>query len=243
MSSWWPATPAAPPFGDEYLDLVRDFADHAAIALTLATARRYARERALVVDRERIARDLHDQIIQRVFAVGLDLHGVIARLRSPELAARVTQSVDELGAVIDDIRRTIFNLQHPPARSDFAHRIQDAVARLTDNRDELTTLRMAGPTTTVSDELGEHAEAVVVEALSNAVRHAGAATIAVEVSVTDQLRIQITDDGRGIPSDNQRHSGLANMAQRAEGLGGNCAITSPPTGGTDVHWSAPLHDS
>ncbi|HZE16085.1 MAG TPA: GAF domain-containing protein, partial [Mycobacterium sp.] len=191
---------AAPPFGDEYLELVRDFADHAAIALTLATARRYARERALIVDRERIARDLHDQVIQRVFAVGLDLHGVIARLRSPQLAARVTHSVDELQAVIDDIRRTIFNLQHPLAGpSDFAERIQHAVARLTDNRDEVTTLRMTGPTTTVSDELAEHAEAVVVEALSNAVRHAEAATIAVEVSVTDQLRIEITDDGRGIP--------------------------------------------
>jgi signal transduction histidine kinase len=235
---------AAPPFGNEYLDLVRDFADHAAIALTLATARRYARERTLVADRERIARDLHDQIIQRVFAVGLDLHGVIARLRSPQLAARVTQSVDELQAVIDDIRRTIFNLQYRPARrSDFAERIQDAVARLTDNRDELTTLRMAGPTSAVSDALAEHAQAVVVEALSNAVRHAEAATIAVEVNITDQLHIEITDDGRGIPSDNQRHSGLANMAQRAEDLGGHCEITSPPTGGTHVHWSAPLHDS
>jgi signal transduction histidine kinase len=176
--------------------------------------------------------------------VGLDLHGVIARLRSPELAARVSQSVDELQAVIDDVRRTIFNLQYPPARrSDFAERIQDAVARLTDNRDEVTTLRMAVPTSTVSDELAEHAQAVVVEALSNAVRHAEAATIAVEVSVTDQLRIEITDDGRGIPADNQRHSGLANMAQRAQDLGGHCAITSPPTGGTHIHWSAPLHDS
>jgi signal transduction histidine kinase len=232
---------AAPPFDNEYLDLVRDFADQAAIALTLATARRYARERSVLADRERIARDLHDQIIQRVFAVGLDLQGVIARLRSPQLAARVTQSVDELQAVIDDIRRTIFNLQHPLVRrSDFAQRIQDAVARLTDDRDELATLRMTGPTSAVSDEFAEQAEAVVVEALSNAVRHAGAATIAVEVSVTDELLIEITDDGCGIPSDNQRHSGLANMAQRAEDLGGHCTITSPPTGGTQVRWSAPL---
>jgi len=74
------------------------------------------------------------------------------------------------------------------------------------------------------------------------VRHSGAATIAVEVSVTDELHIEITDDGCGIPSDNQRHSGLANMAQRAEDLGGHCTITSPPTGGTQVRWSAPLQD-
>lgn len=232
---------AARPFDDEYLELVRDFADHAAIALTLATARRYVRERTVLADRERIARDLHDQIIQRVFAVGLDLHGVIARLRSPELAARVTRSVDELQAVIDDIRRTIFELQHPLAgRRNLAQRVQDAVARITDDRDEITTLRMAGPTTTVSDELADHAEAVVVEALSNAVRHSGAASIVVEVSVTDELLIEITDDGRGIPAGNHRHSGLANMAQRAEELGGHCRIESPPTGGTQVRWSAPL---
>ncbi len=233
---------AAPPFGDEYLELVRDFADHAAIALTLAAARRRARELSVLADRERIARDLHDQIIQRVFAVGLDLHGVIARLRSPELAARVTNSVDELQAVIDDIRRTIFDLQHPnTSQRNFVQRIRDAVARLTEASDQATTLCMEGPTTTVSGELAEHAEAVVVEALSNAVRHSGAATITVEVSVTDELLVEITDDGSGIPDDNQRHSGLANMSQRAKDLGGDCRITSPPTGGTHLRWSAPLN--
>ncbi len=106
---------AAPPFNEEQLDLVGDFADHAALALTLATSRKHARERAVLVDRERIARDLHDQIIQRVFAVGLDLQGVIAQLRSPQLAARVTQSVDELQAILNDIRHTVFNLRQPPA--------------------------------------------------------------------------------------------------------------------------------
>jgi signal transduction histidine kinase len=232
---------SAPPFGNEDLDLVRDFSDHAAIALTVATARRHARELAVLSDRERIARDLHDQIIQRVFAVGLDLQCVIARLHSPQLEARVTKSVDELQAVIDDIRYTIFDLQHPLAgQRDFVRRIQGAIRRLTEASDQVTTLRLAGPTSTVSGELVEHAEAVVLEALSNAVRHSGAATIAVEITVTDVLLVEITDDGCGIPDDNQRHSGLANMAQRAEDLGGRCTITSPPTGGTHVSWSAPL---
>ncbi len=231
----------APPFGDEYLELVRDFADHAAIALTVAAARRHARELTVLADRERIARDLHDQIIQRVFAVGLDLHGVIARLHAPQLESRVTRAVDELQAVIDDIRRTIFNLQHPlAAQRSFIQRIQGAVARLTDASDQVTTLRMAGPTTTVSDELAEHAEAVVIEALSNAVRHSGSATITVAVSVGDELLVEITDDGCGIPADNPRHSGLANMTQRAKGFGGDCTITSPLAGGTHVRWTAPL---
>ena len=232
---------AGPPFDDEYLDLVRDFADHAALALALATVRRRAREMTVLADRDRIAHDLNDQVIQRVFAVGMDLQGVVACLHSPQLAGRVTQSVDELHAVINDIRRTIFNLQPPPARrGSFGERIQDAVVRLTDDRDEVITLRMTGPMTTVSDELAEHAEAVVVEALSNAVQQSGAAAITLEVSVTDELLIAITDDGRGIPSDNQRHSGLADIAQRAEDLGGHCAITSPQNGGTQVCWSAPL---
>ncbi len=235
---------AAPPFDVDYLEMVSDFADHAAIALTLAAARRYARERTVLADRERIARDMHDQIIQRVFAVGLDLHGVIGRLNSPELAARVTRSVDELQAVIDDIRRTIFNLQHPLAgQHNFGQRIRGVVARLTDDRDEAITLHMAGPMTAVGDELAEHAEAVVIEALSNAVRHSGAATITVAVSVTDELLIEITDDGRGIPCGNQRHSGLANMVQRANDRAGQCTIASPLTGGTHVRWSAPLQDA
>ncbi|OBB68879.1 histidine kinase [Mycobacterium sp. 852014-50255_SCH5639931] len=233
----------AHPFDEEHLDLVRDFADHAAIALTLASERRNARDLNVLVDRERIARDLHDQVISRVFAVGMELQGVVARLRSPQLAARVTQSVDELQAVIGDIRRTVFDLQHPPARRrSLAERVQDAFARLTDDDNEGTTLRMAGTMTAVSDELAETAESVVSEALGNAVRHSRAATIAVEVAVTDELLIEITDDGRGAALDQHSCGGLDDIARRAKDLGGNCAITSPAGGGTRVRWSAPLQN-
>nr|WP_232001907.1 MULTISPECIES: GAF domain-containing protein [unclassified Mycobacterium] len=232
----------AAPFDEEHLDLVRDFADHAAIVLTLATERRNARDLSVLVDRERIARDLHDQVISRVFAVGMELQGVVGRLRSPQLAARVAQSVDELQAVIGDIRCTVFDLQHPPARRrSFAERVQDAFGRLTDEVNEGTTLRMAGTMTAVSDELAEHAEAVVSEALSNAVRHSRAATIAVEVTVTDELLIEITDDGRGAALDHS-YGGLDEIARHAKDLGGDCAITSPAGGGTRVRWSAPLQN-
>lgn len=233
----------APPFDDEYFDLVCAFADHAAIALTLATARRHASEQAVLADRERIVHDLNDQVIQRLFVIGMDLQGVTASLRSPQLAARVTQSVDELDTVIDDIRRSVFKLQHPPARRrSFAQRIQDAVAHLSDDHGEVTTLSMAGPMTVVSDEQAEHAEVVVVEVLSNAVLQSGTANINVEVSVTDELLIEITGDGRGIPSDDQRRIGLANIAQCAEDLGGHCTITGPPDGGIHVCWRIPLQD-
>ncbi|WP_231987023.1 MULTISPECIES: GAF domain-containing protein [unclassified Mycobacterium] len=234
----------ARPFDEEHLDLVRDFADHAAIALTLATERRNARDLSVLVDRERIARDLHDQVISRVFAVGMELQGVVARLRSPQLAARVTESVDELQAVIGDIRRTVFDLQHPQARRrSFSERVQDAFGRLTGDDNEGTTLRMAGTMTAVSDELAAHAEAVIREALGNAVRHSRAASIAVEVTVTDELLIEVTDDGSGTRPDHQSRCGMDAITRRARDLGGDCAITSPPGGGTRVRWSAPLQIS
>ncbi|BBZ74628.1 hypothetical protein MPRS_57210 [Mycobacterium paraseoulense] len=233
----------APPFGDENFDLARDFADYAAIALTLATARRHASEQTVLADRDRIAHDLHDHVIQRVFAIGMDLQGVTARLRSPQLAARVVQSVDGLDAVIDDIRRSVFKLQRPAAgRRSFAQRIQDAVEHLGDDHGEVTTLSMAGPMATVSDELADHAEVVVVEVLSNAVWQSAAANISVEVSVTDELLIEITGDGSGIPDD-QRRIGLANVVQCAEDLGGQCMIASPPDGRIHVCWRIPLQDS
>lgn len=232
---------AAPPF--EYLDLVRDFADHAAIALALATARRHAQELTVLADRERIARDLNDQVIQRVFTVGMDLQGVTARLHSSELAARVTRSVDELQAVTNDIRRTIFNLKRPLApRRSFGDRIRDALGRLAEDGDYAITLRTAGLMSSVSDELGEQAEAVVIEALSNALQRSRAASITVEVSVTDELLIEITTEGHGIPSDSRRDRLPASSSHRAEDLGGHCTITSPPTRSTHFRWSAPLQN-
>lgn len=234
---------AAPRFDDGDLALVQDFANHASIALTIARARRASTELAMLADRERIAGDLHDQVIQRVFAVGMDLQGMIARVRSPELAGRLTRSVDELQAVINDIRATIFDLGHPrDAHGGFAKRIQDAVARLTEDRDITATLTMSGPMSVVPAALADHAEAVVVEALSNAVRHSGARAVTVEVAVGDDLRVEVADNGRGIPADNQRRSGLANLARRARDAGGDLAITSPPGGGTCLSWSVPLPD-
>jgi signal transduction histidine kinase len=96
--------------------------------------------------------------------------------------------------------------------------------------------------TAVGPELAQHAEAVVAEAVSNAVRHSGATRLTIEVAVADELSIDVRDNGHGIPPDNQRQSGLANMRRRAEQVGGTCRITSPPEGGTLVHWTAPLID-
>jgi signal transduction histidine kinase len=230
-----------PPFGDDYLELVSDFAQHAAIALALATGREHARERAIFADRERIAHDLHDHVIQKLFAAGLDLQSTIARARSPEIADRLTNTLDDLQSTIDDIRATIFKLHNPVTESeDFRHRIQNRIAGLTEDRDIATTLDMSGPLSAVFGELADHAEAVITEAVSNAVRHSGASHLIVRICADDRLVIEVIDDGCGIPQDNQRRSGLANMERRAAQVGGDCAITPRPGGGTRVYWTAPL---
>jgi signal transduction histidine kinase len=204
-----------PPFNESYLDLVSDFATHAAIALALASAREDARQLTILAERERIAHDLHDHVIQRIFAAGMNLQGTLARARSPEVAERLNRTLDDLQTIIEEIRTTIFALKDPMAASgDFRQRIQRVVADLTENRDLATTVRLDGPVTAIGTELADHAEAVTTEAVSN--------------------------DGCGIPAGNTRHSGLANMKRRAEQLGGTCEITSPPEGGTRVHWVAPL---
>jgi len=232
-----------PPFDDSYLDLVSDFATHAAIALMLASGREHARQLTIVAERERIAHDLHDHVIQRLFAAGMALQGTVARVRSPEVTDRLNRTLDDLQTIIEEIRTSIFQLKSPlEPGGGFRHRIQRLVADLTEDRDIATTVRMHGPTTAVGGELAEHAEAVTAEAVSNAVRHSGASRVTIEVSIADMLTLDIIDDGCGMPVDNPRRSGLANMSYRAEQVGGSCEITNPPEGGTRVHWTAPLAD-
>ena len=232
-----------PPFNESYLDLVSDFATHAAIALALASARDDARQLTILAERERIAHDLHDHVIQRLFAAGMNLQGTLARARSPEVVDRLNRTLDDLQTIIEEIRTTIFALKSTVAASDdFRQRIQRVVSDLTRNRDLVTTVRMDGPMTAVGAGLADYAEAVTTEAVSNALRHSGASRLTVEISVADMFILNVTDDGCGIPAGNARHSGLANMKRRAEQLGGTCEVTSPPEGGTRVHWVAPLID-
>ena len=232
-----------PPFDTEHLNLMSDFADHAAMALTLAGALEDARDLTVLADRERIGHDLHDHVIQRLFAAGIDLQGTIARSRSSEITDRLNRTFTDLQTTIEDIRTTIFEL-HSTGRQriGFRQRIQSAVADLTENGAVVTTLRMSGPMSVIRDDLAGHAESVILEAVSNAVRHSGATQLTVEVAVADELDIMVADDGCGISADNGRRSGLANMASRAEQIGGNCRLATPRGGGTEVHWTFPLPD-
>nr|WP_239655346.1 GAF domain-containing protein [Mycobacterium riyadhense] len=229
------------PFDDSDVDLVRQFATHAAIALMLASGRENARQLTILAERERIAHDLHDHVIQRLFATGMDLQGTLARARSPEVVDRLNRTLDDLQTIIEEIRSTIFQLKSPLVRdSGFRRRIQRVVADLTEHCDIVTTVHMDGPMSAIGGELAEHAEAVATEAISNVVRHSGASRLTVDVGAADMFTLAIIDNGCGLPEDNRRRSGLANMTRRAERLGGTCEITSPPDGGTRVSWTVPL---
>jgi len=229
------------PFDATHLELISDFADHAAVALTLAASRGQARRLSLIADRERIAHDLHDHVIQRLFAAGMDLQGTIARSRSPEVNRRLSATVDDLQATIDEIRTTIFALQsRTTAAGGFRLQIQNAIAELTEDRAIQTMVRISGPLTAIGDQLAEHATPVIIEAVSNAVRHSGAEHLTIEIAVADELTIDITDDGCGIDPANPRRSGLANLEHRAATVGGSCAISAVADGGTHVRWVAPL---
>jgi len=229
----------AQPFNNEQLDMMAAFADQAALAWQLASTQRQMRELSILTDRDRIARDLHDHVIQRLFAVGLSLQGAIPRARVPEVQQRLTECVDDLQEVIQEIRTAIFDLHGSSSGvTRLRQRLDEAVAQFPSS-DLRTTVQYTGPLSVVDAALADHAEAVVREAVSNVVRHADATTLTVYVTVDDDLCIEVIDNGRGILGD-ITGSGLTNLRRRAEDAGGTFATDQMPTGGTKLKWCAPL---
>lgn len=232
-------SPGSPPFSADELDMMAAFADQAALAWQLATTQRRMHELDVLSDRDRIARDLHDHVIQRLFAIGLALQGTIPRSHKPEVRQRLNECVDDLQSVIQEIRTAIFDLHGGDAGiTRLRQRIDEAVAQFADSGVR-TTVQFSGPLSVVDANLADHAEAVVREAVSNAVRHAQAKTLTVNVAVGDDLLIEVLDDGCGITGD-ITGSGLTNLRRRAEEVGGDFAIEAVPAGGTRLRWCAPL---
>jgi len=227
------------PFNNEQLDMMAAFADQTALAWQLASTQRQMRELSILTDRDRIARDLHDHVIQRLFAVGLALQGTIPRARVPEVQQRLTDCVDDLQEVIQEIRTAIFDLHGASyGVTRLRQRLDEAIAQFSTS-DLRTTVQYTGPLSVVDAALADHAEAVVREAVSNAVRHADATTLTVNVAVDDDLCIDVVDDGRGIPAD-ITGGGLTNLRRRAEDAGGQFSVERLPAGGTHLNWLAPL---
>ncbi|MEV4603369.1 GAF domain-containing sensor histidine kinase [Amycolatopsis sp. NPDC049253] len=233
--------PGAPEFETAQLQVVASFADQAALALQLAAQQRAARELDVLSDRDRIARDLHDHVIQRLFAVGLTMQSTRRRAKDPDLQRRLQESIDQMHEIVHEIRTAIFDLHGGEAGEiRLRHRLHDAIAELTDDAPLHPTVSMSGTLDTVPPQLADHVEAVVREAVSNAVRHSAATTLTVAVVVREgKVTISVVDDGTGLPAEVSA-SGLGNLRERAESLGGTFALDSRPGCGVRLDWAAPL---
>ena len=231
----------AEPFDDSVLPLVTAFADQATASLDMAARQLLSHQLDVYADRDRIARDLHDHVIQRVFASGLALQAVLPRIPDAQVRERISFVVAQLDETVRDIRTTIFDL-HTTDDGDsgdsLRRRLLDIVTATAG--DLQPTVRMSGAVDSlVTGALAADVEAVAREAVSNAARHSGGAHVTVTLDVSDTVVLEVGDDGRGIDLDAAR-SGLRNLQRRAEQRGGALSVEPLAEGGTRLRWSAPL---
>ncbi|MFJ6551844.1 GAF domain-containing protein [Streptomyces luteogriseus] len=238
--------PGGAEFSEAAMTMVDGFADQAALALEIAEHRREAEQLLVLSDRDRIARDLHDLAIQRLFASGLTLNSVIGRVSDrPEVAERVQRVVDDLDDTIKTVRGTIYALRERD-RDDGHGGLRSKLLAETDQAAETLgftpALRMTGLLDTdVPAEHAEHVLAVLRETLSNTARHAHASAVEVTAETDGtRLRLRVADNGSGIDPAVNRRSGLDNLRRRATDLGGSLTITPNQPTGTVVEWTVPF---
>jgi signal transduction histidine kinase len=228
------------PFTDADLDMAETFAGQAAIALELSDARADQQRLGVLEDRDRIARDLHDHVIQRLFAAGLSLQSIAAGVHDKTVGQRLGRTVDELDETIQQIRTTIFALQDDSSRSlrGTAVAVVDQLAPLLPVRPDI---QFVGPLDTIADDaIIADVEAVLRESLTNVAKHAQAAQIRVRVQADNQqLDLTVIDNGIGLGGSTRR-SGLANLNRRAERHGGYLDVGDSPEGGLRLQWSIPI---
>ncbi|MBC7633596.1 GAF domain-containing protein [Aeromicrobium sp.] len=231
-----------PPFGPRDLDMGTSFASHISVALDRGEARMIRRKVALLEDRSRIARDLHDHVIQRLFATGLSLQAVAAGIE-PDSARRVVDQIQEIDGAIAQIRQSIFAL-HKDAEVTSVRlraRVLEVVDRSEDDLSPRPRVTFLGPVDLMADAtLTDDVTAVVTEALANANRHAHASRVDVVISAaTGHVTVEVTDNGVG-QGLSPHYSGLANLHARATAHGGSFEAHDGPGGGTQLVWSVPV---
>ncbi|MFE7131232.1 GAF domain-containing protein [Streptomyces sp. NPDC057638] len=229
-------------FTDTETGPLSGFAGQAALALELADRRRDAEQMTLLADRDRIARDLHDLAIQRLFATGMTLQSTRRFVEHPEATERLVRAIDDLDDTIKIIRSTIFGLREresPQATPGLRVRAVRAVEQAARTLGFAPALRMEGLIDTdVPRPVADEAVAVLGEALTNVARHAHASRAEVALAVrSGTLTVEITDDGTGLPTPAPaRRSGLRNLAERAERLGGTLTLSGAEPRGTRLEW-------
>lgn len=232
-------------FEEEDRVMAADFAGHVSLAMELGRAQQNRRTIALLDERDRIARDLHDHVIQQLFASGLRMSALAARSPDPATGEALRGLIASGDETIRTIRATIFQLRSPVPEEDVAQELRDLTEEFADLLGFTPSLLVSGTgTAAVAGELAHHVRAAVREALTNCARHAHASSVVVRLEVGGgELVLTVTDDGVGLGGSTRR-SGLANLRARARDLGGDCLVESPVDpasgGGTRVRWRVPL---
>ena len=235
--AWKPDNTTA--FHDVDVRLPERFAAQTALAMQVGRAREDRERLAVFEDRDRIGRDLHDLVIQRLFAIGLGLENTARMSEHAGVRERVASAVDDIDMTIKDIRRSIFALSVSTDSADIRATVLGVVERATKVLGFAPTLQFEGPVnSTVTSRTAPHLIAVLGEALTNVARHAEASSVWVLLSAGRDVVLTVGDDGCGIDPD-AGQSGLRNMRERAEDLGGSCTVESGPGAGTVVCWSVP----
>ncbi|MER5509958.1 PAS domain S-box protein [Streptomyces sp. NPDC002766] len=221
-----------------FCTVARDITQQLAAQAELAAARA---DRVVTDERERIARDLHDMVIQRVFGAGLVLQSIAARDVQAGPAARITAVIDELDSTIKELRNTIFELNRPTQKAvSLRAQVLGETTAAEGRLGFAPAVEFHGPVdATVPDETAVHLLAALREALSNVGRHAGASAVQVTVRAAEDLLLEVVDNGRGIGTPT-RSSGLTNLRRRAERFGGTFEVTGRAEGGTRVSWRIPV---
>jgi signal transduction histidine kinase len=231
-----------PPFQPAEVPLLTSFAEQATLALELGEKNRAQRQLDVFADRDRIARDLHDHVIQRLFATGLQLQSTLRRSHDPLVQQRIQQAVEDLDTTVREIRTAIFDL-HTTTVDDsgsLRRKLLDTAAEAASGSGMSPSVRVSGPIDTlVPAEVGAHAVAVVREGISNALRHGRAGAVTLTVDAGEDLIVEVRDDGVGIDPDVAR-SGLHNLAQRARECGGELRVRADEPSGTRLTWRVPL---
>jgi two-component system sensor histidine kinase DevS len=228
-------------YGRTDVEMGAVFGSHVALALELARVHRLREELLVFTDRDRIARDLHDLVIQRLFAAGLSVQS-LNRFTKEDLALeRIRAITGELDEAIRSLRDTIYSLKTGSGDTELLsgrlRRVTRSAAKAIPFAPALT---ISGPVDSLLPDTANHVVAVVSEGLSNAIRHSGADSIAVSIAaLKGRMTVLITDNGRGF-SQPEKRTGLSNMEERARILDGTCIITSAPDAGTSLEWSVPL---